>query len=195
MHASNFYRRTINLRHVVMLDGVCVAVVPRNDQAAPICSENGALIGSASPPANAVLRLEKPWLPVISHLFRERPRHGGRRFASGPSWGNAAQGLTYATLNYNPTTSASPPLFKIAQCRSYCGSDTNPSGRCRCSEKLFPFGTSNLEACCFTCQGIISMSSEKRPSPTARGCCCLMTSMRQPQAIVLRLSCTRSDQS
>jgi hypothetical protein len=50
------------LRHIVVLDSVGVAIVPSDGHTAPICSDNGALIGDTRFPANTVANFEKSGL-------------------------------------------------------------------------------------------------------------------------------------
>ena len=53
-----------------MTDRACVPVIPFDGDSAPSRSDDGALIGGASFPANAVANFEKSGLmPVIDSLF------------------------------------------------------------------------------------------------------------------------------
>jgi hypothetical protein len=64
--SSNLDRHPFDLSHVIMLDNVFVAVIPRDCDSAPCRSDNCALIGRAGFPANAVASFEKSGL-VAGH--------------------------------------------------------------------------------------------------------------------------------
>jgi hypothetical protein len=53
-----FHRHPLNLRHVIMSDRVCLSIIPRDSDSAPSRSDNGAKIGDARFPANAVADVE-----------------------------------------------------------------------------------------------------------------------------------------
>ncbi len=55
-----------------MTDRVCFSVIPRDRDSAPSGSDNGALIGGARSPANAVANLEKSGL-IAGHFLDSRP--------------------------------------------------------------------------------------------------------------------------
>ena len=96
-----------------MLDGVGVAVVPSNGNTAPICSDNDALIGGTSFPANAVVSFKESGLiachsPLFWYRYK-RCKHPIPGSQNGPDtkgddrvgaiWGNAAPWDNGATLD------------------------------------------------------------------------------------------------
>ena len=64
---SNLHWHPLNLRHVVMRNGLHATIIPFDGYTRPILFNDGALIGLIVLPANAVERLEKSGL-VAGHL-------------------------------------------------------------------------------------------------------------------------------
>jgi hypothetical protein len=61
----HFIRHLLNLRHVVVVNGLLTAIVPFDGYARPIRFSDGALIGSIVLPANAVADVKLSCSPVI----------------------------------------------------------------------------------------------------------------------------------
>jgi hypothetical protein len=52
--SQQFRRNPLNLRHVIMQDGLLAAIIPFDGYACPICFDDGTEIGCRVSPANAI---------------------------------------------------------------------------------------------------------------------------------------------